>query len=129
MIKQGDLPSSEALAYLGDAIFSLCVRRFLVESGISHAKDLNRLAEKFVTAPRQALIFQSIEPKLTEEEKDIFKRAFNHKGLKPPRHASGKDYRTATGLEALLGALYVTNQNDRIEELLRDSLAIVPEEE
>ena len=128
MIRPSELPSSEALAYLGDAIFSLYVRRFLVARGISHAGELNHLAERFVTAPRQAEIFRMLEGRLTEEEADIFKRAFNHKGLKHPKHASGKDYRTATGLEALLGALYLTGQNERIEELLCDVLTISPED-
>ncbi len=114
------LPSSEALAYLGDAVFSLYVRNLLVKKGISHASELNRLSLAFVTAPHQAALFRRMEAKLTEEEKDIFRRAYNHKGLKAPKHASYTEYRTATGLEALLGALYLTENTSRIEELLSD---------
>jgi ribonuclease-3 family protein len=112
------LPSSEALAYLGDAVFSLFVREELVRTGISHAKDLNRLSLSFVTAESQAALFHKIEERLTEWEKDIYHRAYNHKGLKPPKHASHAEYRTATGLEAVVGALYYTGQADRISELL-----------
>lgn len=121
------LPSSEALAYLGDAVFSLYVRHLLVKKGISHASDLNRLSLAFVTAPHQAKLFRRIEERLTEEEKDIFRRAYNHKGLKAPKHASYAEYRTATGFEALLGALYITQNTPRIEELLSDATELIDE--
>lgn len=112
------LPSSEALAYLGDAVFALYVREHLVRAGISHAKDLNRLSLSFVTAKSQAALFSRIEANLTEWERDIYHRAYNHKGLKPPKHASYAEYRTATGLEAVVGALHFTKQAERIYELL-----------
>ena len=118
------LPSVEALAYLGDAVFSLLVRRFLVESGISHAKELNRLSLAFVTAPHQARLYRALEAELTEAERDIFRRAYNHKGLKPPKSASGAEYRTATGLEAVIGALYLCGETDRIRGLLSDKLVL-----
>ncbi len=124
-----DLPSSEALAYLGDAVFSLYIRNLLVKKGISHAGDLNRLSLSFVTAPHQAIIFHRIEERLTEEEKDIFRRAYNHKGLKAPKHASYAEYRTATGFEALLGALYLTENYPRIEELLSDAAELIEHED
>ncbi len=120
------LPSSEALAYLGDAVFSLYVRQLLVKKGISHASELNRLSLLYVTAPHQAAIFRRMEDKLTEEERDIYRRAYNHKGLKAPKHASYAEYRTATGLEALLGALYFENNIARIEELLSDVTELNP---
>ena len=112
------LPSSEALAYLGDAVFALYVREKLVGKGISHAKDLNRLSLAFVTAERQSALLHETLERLTEWEKDIYHRAYNHKGLKPPKHASHAEYRAATGLEAIVGALYYTGQKDRISELL-----------
>ena len=112
------LPSSEALSYLGDAVFSLYVREHLVRAGISHARDLNRLSLSFVTAESQAALFLKIKERLTDWEKDVYQRAYNHKGLKPPKHASYAQYRTATGLEAVVGALHFIGQSERIYELL-----------
>ncbi len=112
------LPSVMALAYLGDAVYSLYIRQRLVEAGISHAGELNRLSLSFVTATAQAETYRAIEAYLTEWEKDIARRAHNHKGLHPPKHASGADYRTATGFEALLGALRYTENDARLAELL-----------
>lgn len=116
------LPSSEALAYLGDAAYSLYVRELLVRHGTSHAKDLNRLSLLYVTAERQAALFQSLSERLTETEYGIYRRAHNHKGLKTPKHASYADYRMATGLEALIGALYYVGDTARIHDLLDETL-------
>ena len=115
------LPSSEALSYLGDAVYSLYVREFLVSAGISHAGELNRLAQLFVTAPRQAALVKLIEANFTDWESDIYRRAYNHKGLKAPKHASYADYRAATGLEAVLGALYHIGKSERIHALLDEA--------
>ena len=112
------LPSSEALAYLGDAVYALYVREHLVRCGISHAKELNALSLSFVTAEKQAALLHRIQSALTEWESDVYRRAFNHKGLMPPKHASYAEYRAATGLEAVIGALHYTGQTERIHELL-----------
>lgn len=112
------LPSSEALAYLGDAVYSLFVREHLVGRGISHAKDLNRLSLSAVTAEKQAAHLYTVKDSFSAWENDIYHRAYNHKGLKPPKHASYAEYRAATGLEAVIGALYLCGRTDRINELL-----------
>jgi ribonuclease-3 family protein len=122
------LPSSEALAYLGDAVYSLYIRELLTHRGISHAAELNRLSLFYVTAPRQALMLRAMEGSFTEWESDIFRRAFNHKGLKAPRHATYAEYRAATGLEAVLGALWYTGKQERIYSLLDQALKTVTDE-
>lgn len=114
------LPSVEALSYLGDSVYELFVREHLVREGISHAGELNRLSLAFVTAESQAALLHKIESGFTEWEIDIYRRAHNHKGLKPPKHAGHAQYRAATGLEAVIGALYLTGQGARIDELLHD---------
>lgn len=119
------LPSCEALSYLGDAVYGLFVRELLVREGISHAGELNRLSLSFVTAESQAALLHKIEERFTEWESDIYRRAYNHKGLKPPKHASYAQYRAATGLEAVIGALHLTGQKARIDELLGDIKASV----
>ena len=116
--KTGPLPAVMALSYLGDAVYSLYVRRRLVETGVSHAGELNRLSLSFVTAPRQAERAKLLLPLLTEEEEGIYRRAYNHKGLGHPAHATNAEYRAATGLEAVLGALSLRKEEERLSFLL-----------
>ena len=112
------LPAVMALAYLGDARHSLFIRKMLVDSGISKSGELNEASQKFVTAEAQAAAFARIEPHLTDAEAGVFKRAFNSSHLNKPKRASGKDYRTATGFEAVLGALHYRGERDRLLSLL-----------
>ena len=113
------LPSTQALAYLGDAAYSLFVRRMLVEKGLSKAKDLNRETLKYVTAEAQAAMYRRIEDMLLDDEREVFKRAANSTHLNRPKHASVTDYRYATGFEALIGMLVWIKDDERLEELLR----------
>lgn len=118
-ILPGNLPTVSALAYLGDAAHSLCIRRMLLEKGISRSKELNAFALEYVTAERQAEAFLRIEPFLSDEERDLFKRAFNSTHLNKPKHVSHKDYRTATGFEAILGMHSWLGNEERISELVK----------
>lgn len=111
------LPSVMALAYLGDARHALYVREMLVRSGISHSGDLNREALAFVTAEAQAKMYEKIEPHLLDDERDVFRRASNSSHLKRPKHASGKEYRLATGFEAVIGMLYFIGDEARLRML------------
>ena len=111
-------PSVMALAYIGDARHSLYVRRILVEGGVQKPKELNSLALEYVTAEAQARAFLKIEEELNEEERATFKRAFNSGHLNRPKHASLKEYRTATGFEAVIGLLEWQGNGARLEYLL-----------
>ena len=115
------LPSTQALAYLGDAAYSLFVRRMLVERGLSKAKDLNRETLKYVTAEAQAEMYRKIEHLLLDDEREVFKRASNSTHLNRPKHASVTDYRYATGFEAVIGMLAWIKDEERIEELLKEA--------
>ena len=123
-IKPSDLPHVQALAFLGDAVCSLYVRRMLVLSGISHAGELNRLSLSYVTAKRQSEMLAAIRPLLTEEEQDLCRRAHNAGHLSRPKSASMKDYREATAFEALLGFLEYTGGSERLLQLLSAAVAI-----
>ena len=112
------LPSVLALAYLGDARHSLYVRRMLIERGLTKSADLNRESLMFVTAEAQAKAFEKIEGLLLEDELAVFKRAQNSTHLNKPKHASGRDYRMATGFEAVIGMLEWLGDSQRIEMLL-----------
>lgn len=112
------LPPPLALAYLGDARHALYVRRMLVDRGLTKPAALNEQALSFVTARAQARMFEKIEPMLCEDERDMFRRAFNSTHLNKPKSASGKDYRTATGFEAVIGMLEWLGDEERLSELL-----------
>ena len=112
------LPSVAALAYLGDAAYSLFVRRMLIEDGYERSGELNRLSLEYVTAERQAALMRRIEPMLVEDERDVFRRAANSTHLNRPRHASIADYRYATGFEAVLGMLVWIGDHERMDEIL-----------
>lgn len=113
-----ELPSVQALAYLGDAGYSLFVRRMLVARGLTKAKDLNHEALKYVTAEAQARMYRKIEHMLLDDEREVFRRAANSTHLNRPKHASVTDYRYATGFEALIGMLIWIKDDERLEELM-----------
>ncbi len=116
--KKTQLPSSAALAYLGDAVHSLYVRRMAVSLGLSHSADLHAVGQRYVTAAAQAVAFDRIYDKLTEEEIDVTRRARNSHHLQRPKHMSVSEYRKATGLEALLGMLFYTGRQERLDEIM-----------
>lgn len=121
-----NLPSVGALSYIGDARHSLYVRLMLTKRGVTKSGELNELSLKYVTAEAQALAFHRIEELLLDDEREVFKRAYNSTHLNKPKHASGKQYRTATGFEAVIGMLVWLGDEERIEELLA---AATPENE
>jgi ribonuclease-3 family protein len=90
----------------------------LLEKNIRKPKELNLLALEYVTAEAQARAYGKIAELLTECEADVFKRAYNSTHLNKPKHASGKEYRIATGFEAVIGMLEWMGNDGRITELL-----------
>lgn len=107
------------LAYIGDSVYELLVRTYIVNNSIS-VKDLHRTTTKYVKANAQADIVHKLDEKLTEEEKYFVKKGRNAKTNTSPKNADIIDYKYATGFECLLGFLYLTNQDDRIEELFEE---------
>ena len=112
------LPTTAALAYLGDARHALFVRRMLVERGICKSGELNEASLLYVTAEAQAKMMRKIEPLLLEDELDLYKRAANSGHLNRPKHASAADYRAATGFEAVIGMLEWIGDEERLQLLL-----------
>lgn len=107
------------LAYIGDAIYELVIRTILVEKGNTQVNKLHQRASKLVKASAQSEIVEKLKPYLTEEEMGIFKRGRNAKSFTMAKNASMSDYRRATGFEALMGYLYLTEQWDRMLELIK----------
>ncbi|HBN97079.1 MAG TPA: Mini-ribonuclease 3 [Firmicutes bacterium] len=104
------------LAYVGDAVYELYVRTQLA-SYPAKMQKLHRMAVKYVQASRQAEIIHAWEPKLSEEERDVVRRGRNAKGGMSHR-GDVVEYRYSTGMEALVGYLYLTGQKERLVELL-----------
>ena len=120
-IEAASLPTVAALAYLGDAVHSLDIRRRAVAAGLAKSGSLHAFSAAIVNAASQAAMLTALEPILTEEERDLCRRAANSKHLQHPKHASDIDYRRATALEALLGAHAYRGNEERLALLLETS--------
>lgn len=107
------------LAFIGDCIYEILVREELVCTANRPVNDLHRESVKFVCAKAQTEAYFKIKDFLTEEEEAQFKRGRNAKTGHSPKSASDAEYHTATGIEALFGYLYLTEQNERIKELFK----------
>lgn len=112
------LPSVMALSYLGDARHSLYVREMLIKRGLTKSGDLNREAQRYVTAEAQSAMYEKIEALLLDDEREVFRRASNSTHLNKPKRASGRDYRYATGFEAVIGMLHWIGDEERLSMLL-----------
>ena len=113
--------NSLTLAYIGDAIYELYIRKYLINKNIVKINDLQKEAVKYVSAKAQSsFINKLIENNiLTEEEIDVYKRARNHKQNHKPKNTDIVTYKNATGLEAIIGYLYLNNKNDRIDVIMK----------
>ncbi len=105
------------LAFIGDCIYEILVREMLVTNANRPVNDLHKESVKFVSAKAQTEAFEKIKGILTEEETAIYKRGRNAKVGHSPKSATEGEYHCATGVEALFGYLYLTEQTDRIKEL------------
>lgn len=113
-----------ALAYLGDSIYELYVRKYLIEKGIVKVKELQAQAILYVSAKAQAFYLKSWLEKngLTQEEMNIVTRARNHKGSRHPKNTDILTYKHATALEALVGFWYFEKNFDRLNEMMKQIL-------
>ena len=105
------------LAFVGDAVYTLCVRERLALEHQAHTGELNRLASARVSAHGQSDALEQILPLLTEEEGEIYRRGRNAKKPTKSKNATVQEYVRSTGFEALIGYLYLTGQTARINEL------------
>ncbi len=119
----GFLPANQygvlSLAYIGDSVYEIYVRSFLISKSDQKVNMLHKQATKFVCASAQAEFYHKIAGMLTEEEQAVFHRGRNAKS-QPPKNAQLSDYRIATGVETLIGYLYLQNKGERISELMKN---------
>lgn len=112
--------NSLALAYLGDAVYEIHIRKYLVNKGIVKVNNLQKEAIKYVSAKGQCkFITKMLEDSfLTEEEKEVFYRARNCKSNSHPKNTDIITYKYATGFEAVIGYLTLKDDNKRIEDII-----------
>ena len=110
--------SAWTLAYIGDGVYELYVRGYLIQKSDQKVNLLHKTSTRFVCAKAQAELYHRIKDMLSEDETAVFHRGRNTKSH-VPKNAVVSDYRIATGIEALFGYLYITGKKDRISELLQ----------
>ena len=116
-----------ALAYIGDSVYDLLIRSLIVSKGNMAVQKYHKKASSMVNAHAQATIITALEPELTPEELAVFKRGKNSKPSTTAKNASVKEYMIATGMEAVLGYLYLTNQHTRLIDLVKRGIEILEE--
>lgn len=116
------LLSPLTLAFIGDGVYDLMVRRYLVNQGQQPVGKMNKTKVKLVNCKSQAYFAQKILPMLSEEELSIYKRGRNSSPKCTPKNGSVGDYHSATGLESLFGYLYLKGENERLNTLFEEIL-------
>ena len=117
------------LAYLGDAVYESFIREYLIRKNIFlNINDLHKQAIKYVNAKAQSKAIKGIEGILTDEETNVFKRGRNHKKNTSAKNASVVDYRHSTGFEALIGFLYLNDEDERLDYIIEKSIEIIESE-
>ncbi len=114
------------LAFLGDGVYELFIREYLLSDNTAlNVHKLHKEAINYVRAHGQSEIIKAIESQLTEEELYIYKRGRNAKSATVPKNADVTEYRFATGFEALVGYLYLIDDEERLGFILKKSLEIM----
>lgn len=114
------------LAYLGDSIYEQAVRVHIIKNNLAKPNELHRRATKYVSAKAQAATLAQLveQDLLTDEEQMMMKRGRNMKSTTKAKNTDVLTYRHATGFEAVLGYLYLDGQQQRLEQLIAQSIDI-----
>ena len=107
------------LAFLGDAVYELIIRTLVVGKGNTSPAKLHKTSSSFEKAAAQSALLDRIEEELTDDEMDFVRRGRNSKPRTMAKNASTKDYLKATGLETLIGYLYIKGDEERLIELMK----------
>lgn len=116
--KSANLLNPVVLAYMGDSVYEMLIRQYLISLPNHKSHHLHKEATSYVSAKAQRRMLEAWHNHLTEEESDIVRRGRNSKSGSPPKNADMIDYRHATALEALVGYLYFEGRIERIGQLL-----------
>ena len=110
------------LAYIGDAVYELIIRARVINQGSMQVNKMHKRSAQLVNAPTQAALIRAVEELLTEEEHGVYKRGRNAKSATTAKNASVIDYRTATGMEALVGWLFIKEEFERLVYIVSQGL-------
>ncbi len=117
-ISEAKLLSPLVWAYVGDSVYELFIRTHLINNSNAKPHKLHIESIKYVKAKAQADILKRITDKLTEDEKDVVRRGRNTENHHVAKNSNVADYSQSTAFEALIGYLYLTEQDERLEEIL-----------
>ncbi len=123
--KEAKQINTNALAYLGDAVYEVAIRKYIMETGQYNADRLHQIAVRYVRAEGQAEAIKKIIGELTEEEQSLVRRARNRKITSMPRNVTPITYKWATAFEAFVGYLHLTDQNERLDWFIDRAISIV----
>ncbi|QXM07411.1 Mini-ribonuclease 3 [Crassaminicella indica] len=115
------------LAYIGDAVYEVYIREYILHRYGGNVNKLHKIATRFVKAGAQAKAVHGLEKELPEKEWNIIKRGRNQKSGTVPKNAELVDYKYATGFEALIGYLYLLGDTGRIKEIVKRAIQIIEE--
>lgn len=111
------------LAYIGDAVYEVFIRTFLISEGNIPVHKLHKRSIGYVKAKAQSDIIHRIMEKLNPDELDVVRRGRNAKSGTIPKNADVNEYKYATGFESLIGYLYLKRDNDRLMEILKMAIS------
>ena len=107
----------QVLAWIGDAYLTLAIRKWLVNNSNAGSGVLHTRMKKYISAAAQAREWENIYGLLTEEEKDLGRRARNRHTISSSKNSSPADYKKATALEAVIGYLHLKKDQDRLDKI------------
>jgi len=108
----------QVLAFIGDGVYTLYIREKMLELPKNKSNVLHTYTNKYVSAVGQSVSMQKVKPILDEEELSVFMRARNYKTASIAKHSTLAEYKRATGLEAIIGYLYLTKRKERLEQIM-----------
>ena len=117
-VHEAKILNPQLLAFIGDSVYALYMKTYIVSHFSSTSNKLNTLTNDLVNATKQSKMVSSVIEELTDTELEVYKRARNYKTANTAKNANVIDYKRATGLEAVIGFLYLTNSQKRLNELL-----------
>ncbi|MCF0109182.1 MAG: Mini-ribonuclease 3 [Erysipelotrichaceae bacterium] len=122
--------SGSTLAYIGDAVWSLRAREYLVNKGYGRANDLQKRSVKIVSAKAQASFWFTLEEEgfWHEDELEVFRRGRNFKSTSIPKNTDPQTYRVSTGFEAVIGYVHLKKDEKRVEEIWNRVRKLMEEE-
>ena len=124
-VKEAKSINTTALAYIGDAVYEVAVRKYIMETGQHNADRLHQIAIHFVRAEGQALAVKTLMDELTEQEQALVRRARNKKITSKPKHADPVTYKLATAFEAFVGYLYLAEEHERLSWFIDRAIDVI----